>query len=68
MGAGLVVTRLVETYGRPLPMAGADEDWQPEATGGAATWSPGLPENWTPAATTPNRSEKWDDGPWGSNR
>jgi hypothetical protein len=67
LGVGLIVTRLVETYGRPLPVAGADEDWQAEAAQ-APTWSPSMPETWTPPATAPNRSERWDDGPWGSGR
>ena len=68
LGAGLVVTRLVETYGRPLPLAGTEEEWQPDAAAGAATWSPGLPETWTSPDRTPNRADRWDDGPWGSGR
>jgi hypothetical protein len=62
---GLLITRLVETYGRPLsPPAG---DWNTAPTAGAANWTPDLPENWTPT-TTAARAERWDDGPWGSNR
>jgi hypothetical protein len=69
IGFGLVVTRLVETYGRPLPVAGPDEDWQAAATGaGAAAWRPDLPETWTPASSAPNGTDRWDDGPWGSSR
>jgi hypothetical protein len=47
----------------------ADDDWQPTAnTGGTTTWSPDLPETWTPPASTENRSDRWDDGPWGAGR
>ena len=49
LGAGLVVTRLIETYGRPLPVAGVDDDWQAAAAGpGTTNWTPDLPETWTP--------------------
>jgi len=63
---GLVITRLVETYGRPLPPAGAD-DWNAAPTTGPANWTPDLPESWS-SATTANRPDRWDDGPWGSGR
>ncbi|AGL21381.1 inner-membrane translocator [Actinoplanes sp. N902-109] len=68
IGAGLLVTRLIETYGRPVP-AGGDADWAEPPTGMA--WSPGLPESWPPssAAPAPNTTgEQWDLGPWGSSR
>jgi hypothetical protein len=61
--AGLIVTRLVETYGRPLP-AGVGVDWNAAQTTTGANWTP---ENWTPA-TTAARTDQWDDGPWGSSR
>lgn len=67
VGGGLIVTRLVETYGRPLDR-GVGADWNPGAspiTG--ANWTPDLPENWTPA-TAATQPDKWDDGPWGSSR
>ncbi len=67
IGAGLVVTRLVETYGRPLPVADPDEDWQ-ATTGGATAWTPDLPENWSPASAAPGPADRWDDRPWGSTR
>jgi ribose/xylose/arabinose/galactoside ABC-type transport system permease subunit len=68
LGAGLIVTRLVETYGRPLPVV-ADDDWQATAdTGAPATWSPDLPETWSSPTGTQNRSDRWDDGPWGAGR
>lgn len=65
VGAGLVITRLVETYGRPLG-SGAGPDWNAAPTTGP-NWVPGMPENWTPA-TEATRTERWDDGPWGSSR
>jgi hypothetical protein len=67
LGGGLIVTRLVETYGRPLDR-GVGVDWNSGTpTSTATNWTPDLPENWTPA-TTATRAEPWDDGPWGSSR
>jgi hypothetical protein len=62
-GAGLIVTRLVETYGRPLSPSSGD-GWNAAPTTSAANWTPDL-ESWSPTTTTPNR---WDEGPWGSGR
>ncbi|GIM97566.1 ABC transporter permease [Paractinoplanes toevensis] len=64
LGGGLIVTRLVESFGRPLPPAG--DDWNAAPTTAATNWTPDL-ESWTPAATA-NRTDRWDDGPWGSSR
>jgi len=61
---GLVVTRLVETYGRPLPVAG-QADWNAAAPATGANWQPDLPETWSTASTTP-RGDRWDSGPWGT--
>jgi hypothetical protein len=63
---GLIITRLVETYGRPLLPAGSD-DWNAAPTTGPTNWTPDLPETWSPA-TTASRADRWDDGPWGSSR
>ena len=60
---GLIITRLVETYGRPLLPAG--EDWNAAPTTAAPNWSPDLPETWATTTTTANRPDRWDDGPWG---
>lgn len=65
-GAGLIVTRLVETYGRPFG-SGVGADWNSPPAANATNWTPDLPGNWTPT-TTAARSEGWDDGPWGSSR
>ncbi|MGK5679606.1 ABC transporter permease subunit [Actinoplanes sp. URMC 104] len=66
VAGGLVVTRLVETYGRPLPVTGpADWNTAPATTGG--NWSPDLPETWSPATSTA-RGDRWDAGPWGTSR
>jgi hypothetical protein len=65
-GAGLIVTRLVETYGRPLSPGSGGEDWNAAPTTTAANWTPDL-ESWTPATTAP-RTDRWDEGPWGSSR
>jgi ribose/xylose/arabinose/galactoside ABC-type transport system permease subunit len=68
VGVGLVVTRLIETYGRPQSLDPPDEDWQNAAasTGTTTTWSPGLPETWSPSSVpAQGRTDRWDDGPWG---
>jgi hypothetical protein len=66
-GGGLIVTRLVETYGRPLPPTGG-ADWNTTpATAGSANWSPDLPETWSPT-TAPAGTPRWDEGPWGSHK
>jgi hypothetical protein len=66
IGGGLVITRLVETYGKPLLPAAVDEEWNAAAsTGPANSWQPDRPDTWEqPAAPKP----RWDDGPWGSAR
>jgi ribose/xylose/arabinose/galactoside ABC-type transport system permease subunit len=65
--AGLVATRIVESYGR-LATAATTQDWNAAPSGGLDTsWSPTMPETWnTPAQ--PARSDRWDDGPWGATR
>jgi hypothetical protein len=63
---GLIITRLVETYGRPLLPAG--EEWNAAPTTGPANWSPDLPETWATTTSTANRPDRWDEGPWGANR
>ncbi|SDT75413.1 ABC transporter permease [Actinoplanes derwentensis] len=64
--AGLVVTRFVESYGAPYT-PGTGEEWNAAQSGGTA-WSPTLPETWDTPATPAPRSERWDDGPWGTAR
>ncbi|OJF09432.1 ABC transporter permease, partial [Couchioplanes caeruleus] len=69
IGAGLLVTRLVETYGRPLPPTGVDEDWNGAPDTGE--WSPAVPETWSSSSATSAQSrssEQWDLGPWGGGR
>jgi hypothetical protein len=61
VAAGLVVTRLIETYGRLLPQPG--DDWQSSAAG--ENWSPDLPETWSPAVPAPATSDRWLDDRWG---
>jgi hypothetical protein len=63
MGAGLIITRLVETYGGRMPVTGVgEEDWQ-AATSGPANWSPDVPQTWSQAAPEP--PGRWDDR-WGT--
>jgi hypothetical protein len=73
VAAGLVVTRLVESYGRPRSALEPDGDWEPEPDENAAdwttsgrtermeTWSPSLP-----AQPVENRGDPWDR--WGGSR
>jgi ribose/xylose/arabinose/galactoside ABC-type transport system permease subunit len=65
--AGLVVTRLVETYGSAFA-GGSPEEWNAAPTSGAAGWSPTLPETWNTPAAPAARTDRWDDGPWGATR
>ncbi|MET8147432.1 ABC transporter permease [Actinoplanes sp. NPDC049668] len=68
IAAGLIVSRLVETYGRPLPVPAVGEDWNAAASSGT-TWSPDMPETWATSATPPETTAgRWDEGPWGSAR
>jgi ribose/xylose/arabinose/galactoside ABC-type transport system permease subunit len=46
IAAGLVVTRLVETFGRPLSMDDGPDDWSDVGIASTSTWSS------TPASTT----------------
>ncbi|GAA0480338.1 hypothetical protein Ade02nite_38330 [Paractinoplanes deccanensis] len=66
-GGGLVVTRLVEAYGRPLP-ATAEPEWNAAPATTGANWSPDLPETWSTTSTTTGRTDRWDAGPWGTTR
>lgn len=68
IGGGLIVTRLVETYGRPLAAGVAAEDWNGAPTTGTANWRADLLDTWTPNAPAQPRPDRWDDGPWGSGR
>ena len=66
VGAGLIVTRLVETYGRPLSGSTFD-DWNGAAATGTS-WRPDLMENWSSNPPNQQRGDRWDDGSWGSAR
>jgi hypothetical protein len=68
IGGGLIVTRLVETYGKPLPAGGVGDDWNAAPATANPNWNPGLPESWTPAVPNQARSDRWDDGPWAGTR
>ncbi|RZU50627.1 monosaccharide ABC transporter membrane protein (CUT2 family) [Krasilnikovia cinnamomea] len=69
IGGGLIVTRLIETYGRTLTVADAEPDWQPDPPAETAAWRADLPETWSSSGVgAQRRGERWDDGPWGSGR
>jgi ribose/xylose/arabinose/galactoside ABC-type transport system permease subunit len=57
--AGLVTTRIVESYGR-LASAATSVDWNAAPSAGLNTWSPTLPETWNSPAAPPARSDRWD--------
>jgi ribose/xylose/arabinose/galactoside ABC-type transport system permease subunit len=81
LGGGLIVTRLVETYGRPEPVGEEvdmvdDNGWVTTAPSGATelasasgpAWSP-RQDTWgssLPAQPTNGRSDAWDDDRWGA--
>jgi hypothetical protein len=69
VGGGLVITRLVETYGKPLPALGVGDEWNAAAsTGTTNAWQPDRPEAWEETAAPAPRTDRWDDGPWGATR
>jgi ribose/xylose/arabinose/galactoside ABC-type transport system permease subunit len=63
VAAGLVITRLIETYGRPILPPGVGDDWQGQSTG--ETWSPDLPETWSPTVPAQAGTDRWLDDRWG---
>jgi hypothetical protein len=68
IGGGLIVTRLVETYGKPLPAGVVGDDWNAAPASANNNWNPDLPDSWTPSAPNQTRSDRWEDGPWAGNR
>ncbi|HEY7271434.1 MAG TPA: ABC transporter permease [Actinoplanes sp.] len=68
IGGGLIVTRLIETYGKPLPADGVGDDWNAAPATANPNWNPDLPESWTPAVPNQARPDRWDDGPWAGTR
>jgi hypothetical protein len=69
--AGLIVTRLVETFGRPLTTS--DEAWTAEATStwSGSGWSGPEAGSWgssLPTQTTTVRPDPWQDDRWSANR
>lgn len=65
LGTGLIVTRLVETFGRPLSLEGGADDWSDVGVGGTSTWSTttdtwsGLSATPTSPATTTTTTSQW---------
>jgi hypothetical protein len=70
VGTGLVVTRLVETFGRPLSLEGGAEDWTDVGVGvgstaatTTSTWSGGA-DTWSglsaqPTSPSPTTTSQW---------
>jgi ribose/xylose/arabinose/galactoside ABC-type transport system permease subunit len=63
VAVGLVVTRLIETYGRPTQQPGVGEDWQGAANG--ENWQPDMPETWSPSVPAQAGTDRWLDDRWG---
>lgn len=74
VAAGLIVTRLVETFGRPL-LSPDEDSWTAEATStwsgagwtgpeSGGSWSASLPSQ----TSTLTRTDPWQDDRWSSNR
>jgi ribose/xylose/arabinose/galactoside ABC-type transport system permease subunit len=76
IGVGLIITRVVETFGRPpAPRTAEDDDEWPEPGSGEAAapvWSsPPRQESWSsalPAQPTAGRSDPWEDDRWNTAR
>jgi hypothetical protein len=68
IGGGLIVTRLVETYGKPLSAEGVGEDWNAAPASANPNWNPDLPDSWAPTVPHQPRTDRWDDGPWAGSR
>lgn len=72
VAVGLLVTRLVETYGRPRPAVGRTDEWEDEpAPVSTTSWDAARsqpPEPWTsslPTQPTDNRADRWGGDRWG---
>ncbi|MDT4991018.1 MAG: hypothetical protein QOH97_910, partial [Actinoplanes sp.] len=64
IGGGLIITRLVETYGKQLPLTLLDA----AENAAASTGSSRQPDIWERATAAPPRSDRWDAGPWSGAR
>ncbi|HEY0699218.1 MAG TPA: ABC transporter permease, partial [Micromonospora sp.] len=70
LAAGLVVTRLVETFGRPRSAIESEEDWQPEDGAPDPDWGAGQTARsnvWSsalPAQPGDNRGSPWVTDRW----
>ncbi|MFI6759247.1 ABC transporter permease [Micromonospora sp. NPDC050417] len=75
VAAGLVVTRLVESFGRPRSAGTVEEEWQPEPAPAttASGWDEEPPERpeWSsvlPDQAPASRSDPWGNDRWGDER
>ncbi|MFK3981691.1 ABC transporter permease [Micromonospora sp. NPDC050397] len=75
VAAGLVVTRLVESLGRPRSAGQRGQEWQPDPAPApsGANWSEEPPERpeWSsvlPDQPQANRTDPWGDDRWGTER
>ena len=70
VAGGLLVTRLVESYGRPRPASAVDDRWQREPVSASPSWTTPRTERtetWTSRLgdqPTENRVDPWDPDRW----
>ncbi len=70
VGTGLIVTRLVETFGRPLSLEGGADDWSDVGVGGTTTsttttWATGT-DSWSGLSATPTSPSPTTSSQWGA--
>jgi len=67
VGIGLIVTRLVETFGRPLSLDGGADDWSDVGVGtvGTSSWSTGT-DTWSGLSATPTSPSPTTTTQWGA--
>jgi ribose/xylose/arabinose/galactoside ABC-type transport system permease subunit len=69
VGTGLVVTRLVETFGRPLSLEGGSDDWTDVGVGVASTtptWSSPTADTWSGLSASPTSPSPTTTSQWGA--
>jgi ribose/xylose/arabinose/galactoside ABC-type transport system permease subunit len=66
VAAGLIVTRMVETFGRPGATLDEEDDWESDAT--STGWATARQESWSSAlpAQPTGRTDPWERDRWPS--
>ncbi|HCT79885.1 MAG TPA: ABC transporter permease [Micromonosporaceae bacterium] len=68
VGTGLVVTRLVETFGRPLSLDDGPDDWSDVGVGGTSSWSaaPPVTDAWSGLSAPTSPAAGTTTSQWGA--